>query len=729
MAFDKFLIAPLNSGLQRNVKPWLIPEDSFEELNNAYMFRGSLKKRFGSISLGTILDASSLSSRLRINLGATDGAGNISGTVPGATFKIGQQFSIGTEVFTVTALGAPGVMLTTGAATTHTYNTTTGAYVINGAAATTDCYFYPSEPVMGFANYESDALINEPTYAFDTQFAYHYTGGEWVRLATGGAAALWTSSNSDFFWSTSYRGATEDINILFTTNYNTTDRIRYWNGTTWASLSPATRTGAVDYIKTALIILPFQNRLVLLNTKEYVAGADKTFVNRCRYSQFGSPLAVDAFREDIDGKGDFIDAPTKESIVSAQILKNRLIVYFESSTYELVYTGNQVYPFIWQQINAELGCESTFSIIPFDKVVLGIGDNGIHACNGANVERIDIKIPDEVFEFHNDDEGPKRVTGIRDYYSEMVYWSVPDSGYYSTFPNRILAFNYRTQSWAFFDDSITSWGYINNLTDVTWATSAVEWQTAANQWNDGVDESYHKHVIAGNQQGYTFVTLRDCTWNAKSLSINNITESSGVVTIDCIDHNLRSGDWIHIEDCTGITELNDNNYKINYVDADSFTIDLAPAVTGTYTGAGTISLVSNIDVLTKEFNFYKSSGSNTYISKADFYISTTGSGETDDVGEITIDAYPSSSKLSLRDDSIATGTILGSSILETYPYTDKPIEAEQERFWHAVYLQSEGEGVQLRIYWSDDQMSDDNIPFQDFQLHGMLFHAMSTYEL
>ncbi len=42
-SFDKFVIAPLNSGLTADAKPWLIPDDAFERLNNAYVFRGIVK--------------------------------------------------------------------------------------------------------------------------------------------------------------------------------------------------------------------------------------------------------------------------------------------------------------------------------------------------------------------------------------------------------------------------------------------------------------------------------------------------------------------------------------------------------------------------------------------------------------------------------------------------------------------------------------------------------------
>jgi hypothetical protein len=125
MATKRFLIAPLNSGLVTEVRPWLIPDSAFERLQNAYVFKGRVRKRFGARLMNGSVDLSvaQLSSRLRINVGTTDGAGNIAFVAPGAIFKVGQMFSIGSEMFTVVVLGAPGTMLTTGAATTATFNT------------------------------------------------------------------------------------------------------------------------------------------------------------------------------------------------------------------------------------------------------------------------------------------------------------------------------------------------------------------------------------------------------------------------------------------------------------------------------------------------------------------------------------------------------------------------------------------------------------------------------
>ena len=133
---DRFLISPFVTGLVTADRPYLIPEDAFANIKNAYVFRGRTRKRFGELLTGSgwpnqIL--ASYYSRVSINIGTTDGAGHIADNVPGAVFKVGQSFVVGTEIFTVTVLGNPGIMLDTGAAAVKTYSTTTGAYVITGA--------------------------------------------------------------------------------------------------------------------------------------------------------------------------------------------------------------------------------------------------------------------------------------------------------------------------------------------------------------------------------------------------------------------------------------------------------------------------------------------------------------------------------------------------------------------------------------------------------------------
>ena len=123
MAKDRFLVAPIKEGLRTDLRPWLLPESAFERLENAYMYEGRVRKRFGSTYTGSGWPTAAeeqLYSRLRIALtgasGTTDVFGDAAGTVPGdkfgAAFEIGQLFSVGDQLFTVyQAGGVPAAML------------------------------------------------------------------------------------------------------------------------------------------------------------------------------------------------------------------------------------------------------------------------------------------------------------------------------------------------------------------------------------------------------------------------------------------------------------------------------------------------------------------------------------------------------------------------------------------------------------------------------------------
>lgn len=771
MPYDRFLIQSFQTGLQRNQKPWQIMEDSFATLNNVYVFRGSVIKRFGGVHMGFGYPSAQMAplfSRLRVNLGNTNGAGNLAGNtgaaLGGTHFKVGQQFSIGTEIFTVVnpAAGANPMNSTAAVpAPTRTYNLANGAFNFAGAAAATAVFFYPAEPVMGLAVYETGPGINdEPSYAWDTQWAYVFTGGAWVRSSTtaGAIVVAWHGTNSDFFQAFNWRAAADNVTSLFVTNYFVTnpngagaatdDPIWSFDGTNWTAHTGLAANpngffflpagGAVytgPFIQTARIIVGFKDRLVLLNTIENAngggLGTNKQYQNRARYSHNGSPFSVTAWYEpnQVDGAGNvasgagFIDAPTEEHIISAQFIKDRLIVFFEESTWELAYTGNQVLPFVWQKINTELGSESLLSSVPFDKQILTMSNVGVHACNGANVERIDNKIPDEVFEIRNRAEGVKRVAGIRDYWKELVYWTFPDSqqNALESFPNKVLLYNYRNDTWAFNDDCITVFGYFEQQQGLTWANANQQWFQANPAWAAGVLQSNFRQIIAGNQQGFVFIVAPEISRNAAVMQITNIAIAGGFLVMTIIDHTLAVGDYLYFENFTAPSDVTLNNTILQVaqiVDANTIRINLPLMYLGPYVGGATATRVSVIDITTKQWNPYLPQGKNVFIQRIDFAVTNTPS------TEITVDYAPSSSNLSMVQAGTASDSIMGTSVLECFAYN--ALEVQQETLWHPVYFQTQGEFIQLDISWTEDQATDPDISLGDFEIQGIVLNTKPT---
>ncbi len=725
MARDRFLIGPLSTGWQKNIKPWILPEDGFVELNNAYIQYGRLTKRVGSRY--SAQDA--LTTRLRLLVGVTTIAGSINfglSPLPALTFSVGQMFSIGTDVFTIVATGSAPMITNSTTATTYVFDTGSGDYIINNSFPNMNVYFYPAQPVMGLTIYEQGAIGEQTAFAFDQQSIYKFATSQWLRETSGSVS--FSGNNAQLFWAANWRGVSASNIVLFVSNFNIADTMRYYDGTTWSDFKPQYQVASTSVINTARIIVAFKNRLVLLNTVESLgASLNVPFVNRCRFSQNGSPLDVNAFYEQNQvgaSGGGFIDAPTSEEIVTAEFLKDRLIVYCERSTWELAYTGNEILPFVWQKINTELGAQSPFASVPFDKAVLNVGDTGYHACNGFSVDRIDERIQKEVFTINTTNSGPARTYGIRDYNEQLVYWSFPSNENltFQVFPDKFFIYNYENKTWASNDDTFTTFGYFEQQMGLTWETWLTPWQDSLAPWNDGIEQPDARRVCAGNQQGFVVLMDGDVTSNAANLQITNMSTTAPNITLTVINHNLRPDMYIKIVGAQGVTGLLDV-YQIQST-PDANTIVVMGSFTGTYQGGGNIGRISQISIKSKEWNPYVDKGLNVAIDQVDFQVEKTA------MGEITIDyALSSASDVSMVGQATLSGSILGDNVLSTAPYFAGSLEAQQDRLNHAVYFQGAGQFFQIQIYLSDAQLTNLAIAESEFMLHSLILYAQPAGQL
>lgn len=769
MTIEPFLIANTRVGLERDLEPFLLPNDAYPELEDCYLWRGRIKKKQGYILLG----------RLQRKIGTTDIAGDFTITLPNIPLIDGiSSFIIGTDTFQDPTPTGGGLitLLTNGAATVKTLNRTTGVLTINGSIPNTDVFYYPGLPVMGLRDVELTTLNQTNLIGFDTRFSYIFSTSTFKFVDTSnykGTATIfvWTGSNSNFFWTTNYAGAMWTTNNIpgfqptsTTTTANQGDGIKWFDQdlTGWVNFLPPitgakTTGGGTTFLMGALMMLPYKGRLLAFNTWEGTAfGTQKQFAQRVRWCQIGTPYnkftAADtstlatlptnwqggfdsnnqAWSSDVVGKGGFIDAPTLEQIVSVEFVKDTLIVFFERSTWQLRYTGNELLPFVWEKINTELGATSTFSEVPFDKVVLGVGDVGIHACDAVNVERIDQKIPDEVFGIQNTNNGRQRVYGIRDYFNQLVYWTfpfvgtdynfgiddenanLPPPGVSLTFPNRILSYNYIDQSYSFFNDSFTCFGYYQRANDLTWGSVATEWQNTEIRWVDPVTVTQFPLIVAGNQLGFVETFIPKTVFNDNSLFISNVTIGTPLTTIIIPNHNLTVGTFVRITSAPGTTNLDSNTYKVNsVVDENTFTINTtSEAPTGTYIGGGTISLPSNINIVTKTFNPFMGEDNQVRLHRIDFYFDRTTN------GQLTVNLY-------INGDS-TTPVNTTYNTINTSPETTYSASPDTNmapfQLWKRINFHDISQLFQVQITMNDTQMMTDNIVESDVVLHGMILY-------
>jgi len=504
--YTPLYIKGMETGLVQERQDFILPDDAYPILENAYIWREKIKRKLGCQTLGRLRRTFTASS-LGLSQASVWTINTLYSTlVPPITVTSSAEIEPGSVVITIQA--GPDIVFTDQGNGTLTSPTAMNSGTINyitgvitlthtagGAFATVVNFnYFPGLPVMGLRSRELNNINNEQTVAFDQTYAYIFAGG-WQEFIPG---TTWTGTDYNFFWTTNYWVGDGNQKIFWATNFSgiTGDPIRYTNGTAWANFSPQINA-AGDTLNQCLAMLPFRGRLVTFNTLEGPNLATSVrYTNRIRWAAIGNPFTVavpglvtvvspNAWRDDIRGKGGFLDIPTSEDIISVGFVRDNLVIYCERSTWQLRYTGRSISPFQIEKVNSELGAESTFSAVQFDTSLVGIGDKGIVECDSYKSERIDIKIPDLVFQFSNDGQGPQRVYGIRNFISRLAYWVYPYSPTGAVFPNRRLVYNYENDSWAIFTDSFTAlgtyqpqgsdrWLDFTEPTD-TWANSNFPW--------------------------------------------------------------------------------------------------------------------------------------------------------------------------------------------------------------------------------------------------------------
>lgn len=550
--------------------------------------------------------------------------------ITGHTFIIGSKFlvqsvigmvEINDTVVTVTAINA-GVDVTVSLDTT-TFTTYSSGGTANGSfvnynsgeinltfdslgippnldTVEADFGYYPSLPAMGIPNRELNDINAEQTVVFDTKYSYYFSNtlGYFDELPAT-TATTWSSTvtgaDRNFFWGANYWRTSDQNQYYWATNFNlgsTRDPIRIYDGTDWHDFQPYLDAAGTSKLEQCRMIIPYKGRLVVLNTWEgNTLALAVQYPQRARWSQNGAPfssvpsgtipVATEEWRSDVKGRGGYVDAPTNQHIVSAKFVRDLLIVGFESSTYALRYTGNEILPFVWDRINTELGAESTFATVGFDKGVMSIGDKSINFCDGNNVERADESIPDEVFKLNNSfdpssdiNDGPKRVHGIRDFFERIVYWTFPSADNNAKFPDRLLVFNYHNETWSIFTDSFTCFGQFQRFNDTTWASIKGTWQANNDPWVTAKLQSQFPDIVAGNQQGFVLQLNKEVD-NESSLQISAITGGSNAVSLTVQDHNLQARELIKVVDIigTGALEMNNRIFIVSDVpDANSIVL-------------------------------------------------------------------------------------------------------------------------------------------------------------
>ena len=578
--------------------------------------------------------------------------------------------------------------------------------------------------------------------------------------------------------------------VQYLTNSSNTaqDCLRWYDGTGWVNFCPPLSQGpytiedspqAVYYLIGARLIVPFKNRLLFFGAVIQPSAGSATPIylqDTVVYSLDGTPYYTASFIpvagnilntgtafypvlvpinqtafpmaywEDQFGFGGNQPAGIDQPISTVSPNEDALIVGFNNSIQtRFIFTGNDIQPFQFYIINAELGSTSTFSAITMDEGVITRGLRGFIITAQTSCSRFDLEILDQVFQVSNMNNGAERFTAQRDFINEWIYFTYPSNQFSPVFPTQTLQYNYRDQSWAIFNETYTTYGQFKPLTGYTWETIGNIYPTWADwnvPWNAGASTPLQPQIVGGNQQGY-LIQRGVGTGESPSLYVQDVTS----FTITSVNHCLNTGDYISISGAQGDVGAIINNipFKITVASNNTFTI-FNPNVlfiTGSYLGGGQITRYYIPEIYSKQFPTSWGLGRKTRIGVQQYLFTKT------DAAQITLliflstdtnDPY-NNGPLVPNQEAITSGLIY-SNVLYTCPESTNlgltpantnllqlnqigsagTTSNSQQQIWHRMNTSLIGDTVQFGFTLNETQMFDPNLYFQtaEIEFHGAI---------
>ncbi len=385
--YQPFPVSNFRTGLDSEVRPWLLPVDAFQSILNGYIHDGVTYKRAGIQEFGELVHHQTtlflISSTNPAVITVTSAVGLANGTRFQFNQLIGGDFAAlnGIE-YTITNLA--GLQFNALLPDGVTYLNTAGFV----GFASGNLSIFPELPVMGlrtFVNPGNERLL----LAMDTRRVclFDATINAFQPLDL---ADVFTGDNTNFFASATYgrTGAFSTPAIFFTNNV---DNIRFYQSglTTTALVPDVNPAGPPVLVQTCRFMFSIKTRLLLLDTLE----GGTRFGQRMRWCRAGNPAAAgNNWDQVIPGNGGFVDAPTSDNIISAKELQGIILVQFTNSYWTIKPTSDPALPFRWDKINDFRASDAPYGGIGHDRYVITFGKRGIVACDAVEVTRIDDKI-------------------------------------------------------------------------------------------------------------------------------------------------------------------------------------------------------------------------------------------------------------------------------------------------------------------------------------------------
>lgn len=701
MSYQPFLISNYATGYDRELQPWLLPNDAFYELFDGYVYRGVTNKRDGYSGFANGTDGDYTESRIVNNIPDFATGQNNTGVVlapinlPNVPISRGSvTVTDGTESHTDNGLGAfptaaaGTINYTTGVITGFQFNAASGDPVLVGFD------YFPGLPVMGIMNFYPTNNIRELIVA-DTRNINKYNPTTQRLVNVTHTTTYSTVTNKDFWSWVNYADASSNPRLLFT---NGVDPIQQYTGTTVTDYVPT----FADTPLSARQIFNYKDRLVLFYTREVATYYPK----RIRIS--GTGANCDVFDNTAPGAG-FIDIPDNTQFFGAAFNRDDLLFYTEGGTWNLKYTGNDVTPFTLQKIDGSRGSKATFAVISYLNRTMASSPRGLTICDGYQLDRMDNNIPDFAF---NDISGryfdrcfSAFLDEDRDVY--MLYPSdgddkpanVPADG-----SDRILITNFEEDNFAIYRIPLSCMGNFQSTSTILWqdltaANGYANWDILAGQfgnWNAFPYDEGDPVTIGGGHKGEIWrLNNTESVDNPQPVRAITIIDQQRIsVTTDW--NNYEVGDVINFEAVLGMVEINNRQGAIESTPTpyNTFVVNFGDNFGGftAYISGGIAAKTIELIATSKKLNPWVDSDKKVRCGWIYFYVSTASTTLKDDLG-VNVPAFLQIKVLTNNNE----GTNWSDPTFE-YLVDCSPINNEQGgKKWVKIWINQVGQFLQFQM--------------------------------
>lgn len=313
-----------------------------------------------------------------------------------------------------------------------------------------------------------------------------------------------TGDFTNFFNATNWNAPGDEVNrndcIYLTNNI---DRITLYNGSNLSRPNfytlDADRISGTNDIQTTLDIKVFKNRLLLL--RPHIVGDANPEAPSIRFSAI---LNSNNLVADVVGNGGLEEAPTSDWIYSAEFIRDQLVVFFTNSTRLFRFTGSNLQPFRFDTLNTSKSTRAEYSSVDYDERCTSIGNKGLIACDGVNVQRFDIGIIDQFLQIDQNFIG--QCFSERFDTLNQTWTLFPDLDNTEGQSNKVLVYNFLENTWSIYDLPLSCLGIYNTYQDLTWSDldDDLTWEEADFRWNEFFVQDLSPVLIGGGHDGNVY---------------------------------------------------------------------------------------------------------------------------------------------------------------------------------------------------------------------------------